>query len=207
MAKTSRKSAAKRKTSTKSTATARRSAPARRSARNAPSFAPSASGFSMPSFASAESFFEPFRQIQNSMRDMFSNGFKPFGFESLMREFEPFKAFSTFQPAVNVTEDKDSYTLVACVPEINPDNVEVCVGDNCVTISSRSESQETARSKGTSYSTWSARSFYRSIPLPEVANTAKAEADFSNGVLTISVPKRSSAADKGRKVPIGRKSA
>lgn len=190
----------KSKTSRSSSAPAK----AARTAKAAPS---GSAACAFPCFPTAESCFEPFRQIQNSFQEIFSSGFQPFAFEKFFKDFDPLKAFSPFQPAINVTEDKDAYKVIACVPEINPENVEVCVGDNCVTISSKSESRENGKSGGASYSTWSARSFYRSIPLPEVANTAKAEADFTNGILTISVPKRSTAADKGRKIQIGKKSA
>lgn len=176
-------------------------------ARSPSSAASRSSSAQSVAFPSAASIFEPFQQIQNQIQEMFSGGFRPFAFENMFKDFEPFKAFACFQPAVNVTEDKDSYKVVACVPAVSPENVEVCVGDNCVTISSKSESRETGKSKGMNYSTWSTQSFYRSIPLPEVANTAKAEADFAGGILTICVPKRGGSADKARKIPIGRKSA
>lgn len=194
-----------RKASSKASKTS--SAPARAAKAARATKADSSSACAFPCFPSAESCLEPFRQIQNSFQEIFSSGFQPFAFEKFFKDFDPLKAFSPFQPAINITEDKDTYKVIACVPEINPENVEVCVGDNCVTISSKSESRESGKSGNANYNTWSARSFYRSIPLPEVANTAKAEADFTNGILTISVPKRSTAADKGRKIQIGKKSA
>lgn len=199
MARTSRKSVksnrVKRKIARKYPASAKPSLQSR---------AQSLSGF--PDFSSMESFFEPLRQIQSTLQDMLSGNFRPFTFERFFKDFEPFKAFQNFQPAINVTEDKDAYKVVACVPEINPENVEVSIGDNCLTISSRSETRETGKSRDTDYSTWSARRFYRTVPLPEVANNARAEADFVNGILTVSVPKRSGT-EKSRKIPIGRKSA
>lgn len=191
-----------RKTNKKSSSASAASAKTAKASKSA-----SASACAFPYLPSTDSYLEPLRQLQNSFQEMFSSNFQPFAFDNFLKDFDPLKAFSPFQPAVNITEDKDAYRVIACVPEVNPENVEVCVGDNCVTISSKSESKESGKAKGASYSAWSARSFYRSIPLPEAANTAKAQADFSNGILTISVPKRSSTADKGRKIQIGKKSA
>lgn len=114
------------------------------------------------------------------------------------------RSFGFPVPGFDLREDDSCFTIAACVPETSPENVDVSVSDGCVTISCCAQSNETRKEKGATQNVFSARSFYKTIALPDVANTSKAEADFKNGILTITVPKRK---DTAKKIPISRKSA
>lgn len=172
----------------------------------------------------AESFFQPFSAFQNQANAFFENAIRNFsspptfpalnamgmcGIPGFQEMSSALRSFGLAIPGVDWREDDTSFTIAARVPETRPENVDVSVSDNCVTITCSSENNTSRKDKETGATTraFSAQSFYRTIALPEVANASKAEADFRNGVVTITVPKRKEAAEKSRRIPIGRKSA
>lgn len=97
---------------------------------------------------------------------------------------------------IDVAEDADAYTIKASVPGINPEQIEITLNDNVLTIkgetSSESESKET---------NWHVRerrygSFSRSVTLPTSVNADAVEATNENGVLTLRLPKTEAAKPK-----------
>lgn len=167
----------------------------------------------------AESFMQPFSTFQREANNFFANAMKSFSCDSPFSalsacgipsfpDFQSaFRSFGFPFPGVDLSEDDSCFTIAARVPESCPENVDVSVSDNCVTISCNSENSSTKKDAGRTSRTVCAQSFYRTIALPEVANASKAEADFKNGLLTITVPKRKDAIEKSRRIPIGKKSA
>ncbi|MCB9979089.1 MAG: Hsp20/alpha crystallin family protein [Rhodospirillales bacterium] len=167
-------------------------------------------------FGSTNAFFQPFADFQKQAGAFFMSAMKdlscatpPGSFSSCgipsVSDFQAAcRSFGFPVPGFDLREDDSCFTIAACVPETSPENVDVSVSDGCVTISCCAQSNETRKEKGATQNVFSARSFYKTIALPDVANTSKAEADFKNGILTITVPKRK---DTAKKIPISRKSA
>lgn len=211
-AKTSSKSASSASAQAKSQAGSAKSVKAAESC-----CAPGFSAVSPQSFfESANSFFPAF---QKQTSDFFSNAMKAFSSSDPFSAFGScgIPSFSDFQaayrsfgfpfPGVDLREDDSCFTIAARVPDVRPENVDVSVSDHYVTISCSGQSSESRKDKDSSQNIFSARSFYKTIALPDVANTSKAEADFKNGVLTITVPKRKESAEKAKRIPISKKSA
>jgi HSP20 family protein len=186
------------------------------SSADSPDFLPA---FPQNLMEAAESFLQPFSAFQKEANTFFENAMRGFSSASPFSSFSAcglpalenlqsaFRSFGLAIPGVDWREDDESFTIATRVPETRPENVDVSVSDNCVTISCNSETSSTKDNSGRSARAFSARNFYRTIALPEVANASKAEADFKNGVLTITVPKRRDSAEKSRRIPIGKKSA
>lgn len=220
--------------SRKSSASAASSSQSRSGSSAAPSIAsrnasPASAADFLPAFPqnlveAAESFFQPFSAFQKQANAFFDNAIRNFsspsvfpslnamslcGIPALQELQSAFRSFGFAVPGVDWREDDSSFTIAARVPETRPENVDVSVSDNCVTISCSSENETSRKDKesGAATRAFSARSFYRTIALPEVANASKVEADFRDGVVTITVPKRKDAAEKSRRIPIGKKSA
>jgi HSP20 family protein len=99
-------------------------------------------------------------------------------------------AAKAWTPAVNVTENEDAYHISADLPEVTGDDVKVIVRDGVLTL--RGERKAEKKTEGTKYhlveQTYG--SFVRSFTLPKDANGDKVSAEFKNGVLRVSVPKR-----------------
>ena len=98
------------------------------------------------------------------------------------------ETLSNWYPQMEVT--KTNGTLVLCVdlPGTKPQDVKVEVSDDAVIIRGERKHEREDKDEGYYRSERRYGSFYRSIPLPEGAETDKAKAEFTNGELKISIP-------------------
>lgn len=90
--------------------------------------------------------------------------------------------------AVDVYEEEGYVMAKMSLPAINPDDIDVTIDDNLLTISgTREEEKET--DKKDYYSKEIRRgSFCRTVDLPKSVDAQKAQADYKNGLLTVSMP-------------------
>ena len=96
---------------------------------------------------------------------------------------------NSFKPAVNIREDDKNYFLDFAIPGIDKKDMKIDMNDDTLTISSEikkesEENKEDYKRKEFSYSAFS-RSFY----IPENVNREKIEANYKDGILTVSLPK------------------
>jgi HSP20 family protein len=130
--------------------------------------------------------FEPFRL----MREML--GWDPF------REMTPLwqGEVSTFSPAFEVKESKDSFLFKADVPGIKESDLEVTSAGNRLTVAGKRQA-ETEQKEETYYAyERSYGSFTRTFTLPDEADAEHCHAELRHGVLTVVIPKRASAVAK-----------
>ena len=91
--------------------------------------------------------------------------------------------------AVDVIEEDDRYLMRADVPGIKPEDLKIEVEDDTLTVSGSHE--EKTEKKEDSYVRRERRfgSFSRSMIVPHGTKSAEIEAEMSDGVLEISIPK------------------
>ncbi len=91
--------------------------------------------------------------------------------------------------ALDVFEDADTIEVTATLPGINPEDVEITLQGDVLVIKGQQE-QEQARKQG-NYHLRERRtgSFYRAVQLPTLVQSDKADAEFRNGVLHLTLPK------------------
>jgi HSP20 family protein len=106
---------------------------------------------------------------------------------------------------LDVSETEDAFVVKASLPGIKPEDVEITVHGDVLSI--RGESKVDEEKKGEHWHIRERRSgsFQRSVSLPTPVNSDKAHADFEHGVLTLTLPK--SEAAKPRQIKIGAASA
>ncbi|WP_143534259.1 Hsp20/alpha crystallin family protein, partial [Rhizobium sullae] len=111
-----------------------------------------------------------------------------------------FAAITTL--AVDLVEKENAYEITAELPGIDPNGLEVWVSNNLLTI--KGEKQEAKEDKQKEYYVSERRygSFQRSFQLLQGVDTAKIEASFNNGVLTVNLPKSAGAQESERKIDI-----
>ena len=73
------------------------------------------------------------------------------------------------------------------LPGVSKDDVKVEVSDNLLTISGERKEEKEEKREGYYRSERSYGSFYRQVPLPEGAKTDTAKAEFTDGVLQITM--------------------
>jgi HSP20 family protein len=109
---------------------------------------------------------------------------------------------TTASLAVDVQEQGDNFVVSAPIPGIAPDDVEITVLGDTVRI--RGERRE-QREEGGEGQRWLVReqrygSFERMIRLPSPVKADGANAEFKDGMLTITLPKTEEA--KERRIPV-----
>src|SRR5947209_9221990 len=146
--------------------------------------------------------FDPFRELyglQNQLNRLFQDnyGAQPSG------QNDEFLATSSFVPPVDVYEDEHSVFIRAEVPGIDPNDLDVRVENNLLTL--RGERKWNKEEKEENFHRVERRygSFARSFTLPNTVNTEDVNASYNNGVLEIKLAKRAEAKPKQIKVGVG----
>ena len=95
----------------------------------------------------------------------------------------------TFPVPLDLVEEEGQYIVKASMPGVNPDEVEITLADNMLTIKGESK-RESEEDKG-NYHVRERHygSFMRQIALPMAVKSDEVEATHENGVLTLRLPK------------------
>jgi HSP20 family protein len=96
-------------------------------------------------------------------------------------------------PAVNITEQKDSYLVSLAAPGMKKEDFKIDVDGNMLTISSEKEETKEEKEKRFTRKEYNYSSFSRSFTLPEEVNQEKIDAKYEDGVLKISLPRKEEA--------------
>jgi HSP20 family protein len=142
--------------------------------------------------------WDPFRELttlQNRMSRLFEEQYGSGREDSLTT--------GAFVPAVDIYEDEHTIQLKLEVPGIEEKDLDVKVENNVLTVSGerkfeKEEKEENFRRVERRYG-----SFSRSFTLPNSVNAEDVKADYSNGVLKITLGKRAEAKPKQIKVNVG----
>ena len=144
----------------------------------------------------AVEYWAPFRDAV-SLRDAMNALFQ----ESFVRpgNAPAQSAYATLP--LDVSETEHDFVIKAALPGVKPDDVQITVHGDILTI--RGESQAEEDKKGEHWHLRERRfgTFQRSVSLATAVNSDKAEAHYDLGVLTLTLPKAESAKPRQIKVP------
>jgi HSP20 family protein len=108
----------------------------------------------------------------------------------------------SWTPAVEISERDNNLVICAELPGLSKEDVNVEVTDEGLIISGERKRQNEERREGYYRSERSYGNFYRFIPLGENFDAEQARAEFSNGVLEITIPMPATE-QRRRQIPIG----
>lgn len=141
---------------------------------------------------------DPFRELfdlQRSINKLFNESYGDTGREGV--------ALSTWAPAVDVFEDENSYLIKLELPEINREDVKVNLNENTLTISGERRLENEEKRDAYHRIERSYGQFYRSFSLPPNVNAETINAQFKDGVLRVTLPKKEEAKPKQIEVNVG----
>ncbi len=140
--------------------------------------------------------WDPFRDIatlHERMNRLFDEAFA-------RTRGEPSELAGTWTPAVDVYEDPDKFMIVAELPGVSKDDVQIELKENVLTLRGERKFSEQFKDQTCHRMERAYGQFTRSFTLPAEVEPTKVEAKFKDGVLTVTVPK--AAAAKPRLIPI-----
>jgi len=104
--------------------------------------------------------------------------------------------------AVDMYETDDDVVVKTALPGIDPDDVNVSITGNTLTIKGETKVQEEVEEENYVYRERRFGAYSRSLTLPAAVETDGAEAEYENGVLTLRIPKVEEAKPKAIEVKV-----
>jgi len=141
--------------------------------------------------------FEPFRDLatQREYVRLLKEAFSPMSGETEV-------STRSWAPPVDIYETEDAIVLKAELPGIDPKDVEVRVEDNTLYLKGERNYEKEINEQNYHRIERSYGSFARSFSLPNSINAEKVKAEYKDGLLTLTMPKREEAKPKTIKIDV-----
>jgi HSP20 family protein len=117
------------------------------------------------------------------------------------------RANRPWSPSVDIFETEDALTLKADLPDVKIDDIDVRVEHQTLTLRGQRKFEKDESVKGYHRIERSYGEFVRSFAVPSTVDTEKVEADYKNGVLTITLPKKEAAKPRQVKIAVNKENA
>src|SRR6267142_5027776 len=139
--------------------------------------------------------FEPFRtnSLQNQISRLFNEAFERSSDES---------SITTWAPTVDIYETEHELVVKADLPDIKPEELDIRVENNILTIRGERKFEKNVNESNYLRVERSYGSFSRSFSLANTVNSEAIKAEYKNGVLALTIPKREEAKPKQIKVNV-----
>jgi HSP20 family protein len=103
-------------------------------------------------------------------------------------------------PAVDIREDADRYVVLADVPGVNPEDIEITMENSVLTIAGERRADSDEQASGFRRIERVRGRFLRRFTLPQSADGDKITARSAHGTLEVVIPKREQALS--RRIPV-----
>jgi HSP20 family protein len=147
--------------------------------------------------------FDPFFTLHREMNRLFDDAFRSFGsFGALSRFGSPLMEGQFGWPKIELTETDKAVTVSAELPGLTENDVQVEVANGVLSIRGEKKAEHGDQAKFVTERYYGA--FERQIALDNV-EADKAQADFRNGVLTVTLPKTEQGRENVKRIAINSK--
>jgi len=140
--------------------------------------------------------WEPFRDLV-ATQDRFNRLFNE-AFSHAFGEEQP--GARTWSPAVDIYETEHNLVLKAELPGIDPKDVEARVEDGTLYLKGERKFEKEVKEQNLHRAERSYGSFVRSFALPSSVDADKVSAEYKDGILTLTMPKKEEAKPKTIKI-------
>ncbi len=151
---------------------------------------------------------DPWRSLRVEMDRLFDRFVGSSGFPSVQRmidaepAFHDGRSFGFAVPAIDVTEDDKTYKIAAELPGMNEKDIDVSLHGDMLVLKGEKRQMKEEKEKHRYLSERSYGAFQRSFALPDGVDREKIAAEFSKGVLTLTLPKTSDAQKQQKKIEV-----
>jgi HSP20 family protein len=111
-------------------------------------------------------------------------------------------ALTAWSPSVDVYETENDLVIKADLPEVIEKDIDVRVENNMLTIRGERKLEQRVKEENYLRMERSYGFFTRSFSLPNTVNTEQIQAQYSDGVLTVTLPKRAESKPKQVKINV-----
>lgn len=123
-------------------------------------------------------------------------------FEDMNRDFDGIQGTTSYVPRVDISEDTNNIYVHAELPGLSKDDVKVTVSEGTLIL--RGEKKHEEKKQDRNYYRIERRygEFVRQFTLPENVKEGDVRANFTSGILEITIPKSEPEKPKEHEVPI-----
>jgi HSP20 family protein len=125
---------------------------------------------------------------------------------AFVRPFDAFDVAPYWDTArampIDVVEDKDGYTVKASVPGVKPEELDINIENNVVTIRAVRKAEDNKDENTVHWQERYSGKLERCFTLPVEVDAEKAKAEMEHGVLTLSLPKAETVKPKTIQVKV-----
>jgi HSP20 family protein len=114
---------------------------------------------------------------------------------------------TSWAPAVDIYENEHELVVKADLPDVKPEDLDIRVENNILTIRGERKFEKKVDEQNYLRVERSYGSFARSFALANTVNSEAIKAEYKDGVLTLTIPKREEAKPKQIKVNVGTQAA
>ncbi len=140
----------------------------------------------------------PVYSLHRAVNQLFDDFFTSYD----LSPFSMFEGIKTFTPSIDMQEDEKEIRIMAELPGMDENDIELSLNRDALTIKGEKKEESESSGSGNYYMERSFGSFKRVVPLPANVDTAKADATFKKGILTVRLPKLQADAGTARKISI-----
>ena len=97
---------------------------------------------------------------------------------------------SQWKPAVDIKEEKNQYIIIADLPGVDKNDVNIAMENNILSIKGHRVDENKDEKNNYFRSEREKGDFYRRFTLPDTVDGTKIQAKIQKGVLTIAIPKK-----------------
>lgn len=112
------------------------------------------------------------------------------------------RAARPWSPAVDILETENDLVLKADLPDVELNDIEVRVENNTLSLKGERKFEKEESTKGYHRIERSYGSFVRSFAVPSTVDSEHVAAEYKNGVLTVTLPKKEAAKPRQVKVEV-----
>lgn len=158
-----------------------------------------------PATAPEEQRWAPFDTLRGEIDRLFDD-FHPLSWRmprrlpSLAQAGRPF-AFPV-APAMDLVEKDGTYRITAELPGMDASDVEVKIADGMLTVRGEKKEEKEEKDGDRYLSERRYGAFQRTFRVPPSVETDKIEANFSKGVLTVTLPKSAEARESEKRIKV-----
>src|ERR1700722_1795597 len=128
--------------------------------------------------------------VQEELDRVFDSSFGSF--------FRPLDSFKRWNPAVDVYQDSDQFTVYAELPGLKKEEIEISLDGGTLTIAGERKQEGNAK-EGFHTERYFGK-FQRSLTLPAPVNSEKVNASYKDGILKVTLAKADEA--KPKQIPV-----
>jgi len=110
-------------------------------------------------------------------------------FEKMLTEWPGYSSQQAFVPAVDVYQDGDNVYAEMSLPGIDINKVDISIVSDVLTVEGSKEQKTEVDDKNYYRKEVKVGFFHRRVALPASVNGDKAEAEYKDGILKVTVPK------------------